>query len=156
MIRVVVVDDQALVRAGFRVLVDSAATSRWSARPPNGAEAVDLVASSQPGRRADGHPDAGARRPRGHRGDHRARAAATRVLVLTTFDLDEYVFGALRAGASGFLLKDTPPTELLDGIRVVAAGEALLAPASPGTSSRSSCATAPGDAAARPPEASTR
>ena len=54
--------------------------------------------------------------------------SATRVLVLTTFDLDEYVFGALRAGASGFLLKDTPPAQLLEGIRVVARGESLLAP----------------------------
>ena len=67
-----------------------------------------------------------------------ALGITTRVLVLTTFDLDEYVFAALRAGASGFLLKDTPPADLLSGIRVIAAGEALLAPSVTRQPSRSS------------------
>ena len=80
-------------------------------------------------RGADGRPDAGDGRPRGDPPDHRRRVAgATRVLILTTFDLDEYVYEALRAGASGFLLKDTLPVDLLNAVRVVAAGDALLAP----------------------------
>ena len=127
MIRVVVADDQALVRAGFRVLVESAADLEVVGEASNGQEAIDLV--------ADLEPDVvlmdirmpvldGLEATR----TITASAGATRVLVLTTFDLDEYVFGALRAGASGFLLKDTPPAELLQGIRVVAAGDALLAP----------------------------
>jgi DNA-binding NarL/FixJ family response regulator len=126
-IRVLVVDDQALVRAGFRVLVDSAADLTVVGEAADGAQAVRLAAELSPDvvlmdirmPVLDGL------------GATRAITAAdgrTRVLVLTTFDLDEYVFGALRAGASGFLLKDTPPAELLHGIRVVAAGDALLAP----------------------------
>ena len=79
------------------------------------------------GRRAHGHPDAGAGRHRGDPADHRGRPPP-RVLILTTFDLDDYVFGALRAGASGFMLKERPPEELLAAVRVIAAGEALLAP----------------------------
>ena len=74
-----------------------------------------------------------------------------KVLVLTTFDLDEYVYAALRAGASGFLLKDTPPDDLLAGIRVVAAGEALLAPSGPASSSASSSAARPATGRRRPP-----
>jgi DNA-binding NarL/FixJ family response regulator len=127
MIRVVVADDQALVRAGFRVLVDSAADLQVVGEASNGQEAIDVVADSEPdvvlmdirmpvldGLEATRAITSG--------------GGAARVLVLTTFDLDEYVFAALRAGASGFLLKDTPPAELLHGIRVVAAGDALLAP----------------------------
>ncbi len=127
MIRVLVVDDQALVRAGFRVLVDSAADLEVVGEAADGAEAVLLAASLA--------PDVVLMDIRMPVMDGlEATAAITaatddvRVLVLTTFDLDEHVFGALKAGASGFLLKDTPPADLLAGIRVVAAGEALLAP----------------------------
>ncbi len=85
----------------------------------------------QPGRRADGRPDARHGRHRGHQaagGPAQARPDGPRVLILTTFDLDEYVYDALRAGASGFLLKDVTAERLFDAVRVVAAGDALLAP----------------------------
>ena len=126
-VRVVVVDDQALIRGAFRVLVDSAPDLEVVGEGENGVEAVALV--------RDLEPDVvlmDIRMPEMD-GLEATRAiaaleAGTRVLVLTTFDLDEYVFGALRAGASGFLLKDTPPLQLLDGIRVIARGESLLAP----------------------------
>ena len=128
-IRVVIADDQALVRAGFRVLLDSAADIEVVGEAANGAEAVE---------RAREHaPDVvlmDIRMPvmDGLEATRRITRAgsteAVRVLVLTTFDLDEYVFEALRAGASGFLLKDTDPPELLDAVRVVARGDALLAP----------------------------
>ena len=128
-IRVVIADDQALVRAGFRVLLDSAADIEVVGEAANGAEAVE---------RAREHaPDVvlmDIRMPvmDGLEATRRiTRAGSTEavwVLVLTTFDLDEYVFEALRAGASGFLLKDTDPPELLDAVRVVARGDALLAP----------------------------
>jgi len=126
-IRVVVADDQALVRAGFRVLVESASDLEVTGEASNGQEAVDLVAELEPDvvlmdirmPVLDGLEATRA---------ITSSTGATRVLVLTTFDLDEYVFAALRAGASGFLLKDTPPAQLLQGIRIVAAGDALLAP----------------------------
>jgi DNA-binding NarL/FixJ family response regulator len=124
---VLVVDDQALVRAGFEVLIDSAPDLTVVGTAANGAEAVALSASAR--------PDVilmDIRMPvmDGLEATSRILAADGRpkVLMLTTFDLDEYVFGALRAGASGFLLKDTPPADLLAGIRVVAGGEALLSP----------------------------
>ncbi len=128
-IRVVIADDQALVRAGFSVLVNSDPDLMVVGEASNGAEAVTVVAHTHPDvvlmdvrmPTLDGisatrliTQDTGDRGPR--------------VLILTTFDLDEYVFDALRAGASGFLLKDTPPENLLDAIRVIAAGDALLAP----------------------------
>jgi DNA-binding NarL/FixJ family response regulator len=127
-IRVVIADDQALVRGGFRVLVDSAADLEVVGEAADGAQAVELALSEQ--------PDVilmDIRMPvmDGLEATRRILAApdlSTRILVLTTFDLDEYVFGALRLGASGFLLKDTPPNDLLEGIRTVAAGEALLSP----------------------------
>jgi DNA-binding NarL/FixJ family response regulator len=128
-ISVVVADDQALVRGGFRVLVDAADDMRVVGEAADGAEAVELVARH--------HPDVvlmDIRMPvtDGIEATRQITAtpesAATRVLILTTFDLDEYVYGALRAGASGFLLKDTRPEELLAGIRTLAAGDALLAP----------------------------
>ncbi len=129
MIKVAVADDQALVRGGFKVLVDAADDMQVVGEAANGAEAVELVARFHPDvvlmdirmpvldgieatRQITSGPD----------------GAATKVLILTTFDLDEYVYGALRAGASGFLLKDTLPEELLAGIRTLAKGEALLAP----------------------------
>ena len=128
-ISVLIADDQALVRGGFRVLVDSAPDLETVGVACDGAEAISLV--------RDLKPDVvlmdirmpvkdGIEATRAIAGD--PKTEATRVLILTTFDLDEYVYDALRAGASGFLLKDTEPDALLDAIRVVAAGEALLAP----------------------------
>jgi DNA-binding NarL/FixJ family response regulator len=129
MITVVVADDQALVRAGFRVLVDSAADLEVVGEASNGEEAVQLAHRHRPDvvlmdiRMPEMDGLEATRRISGLDGD-----AAVRVLILTTFALDEYVFGALKAGASGFLLKDTPPADLLAGIRVIAAGNALLSP----------------------------
>jgi DNA-binding NarL/FixJ family response regulator len=128
MIRVVVVDDQELVRAGFRVLIDSAADIEVVGEAGDGESAVKAVQETR--------PDVvlmDVRMPVMD-GIEAARiisnddGSGTKVIMLTTFDLDEYVHQALRAGASGFLLKDTPPSDLLDAIRVVAGGEALLAP----------------------------
>jgi DNA-binding NarL/FixJ family response regulator len=129
-IRVLIADDQALVRAGFRMLLDAAADVDVVGEATNGREAVDSVARLR--------PDVvlmDIRMPEldGLEATRRVLAAAPpdggpRVLILTTFDLDEYVFEALRAGASGFLLKDAPPEQLLDAIRVVASGDGLLAP----------------------------
>jgi DNA-binding NarL/FixJ family response regulator len=128
-ISVAVADDQALVRIGFCGII--AATEGFSVvgEAANGAEAVTVARAA--------HPDVmlmDVRMPilDGIEATRQitsgAEAAGTRVIILTTFDLDEYVFGALRAGASGFLLKDTLPADLITAIRVVAAGEALLAP----------------------------
>lgn len=127
MIRVAVADDQALVRSGFAVLLRSADDIEVVGEAADGAEAVALVARTE--------PDVvlmDVRMPEvdGLEATRRITAAGgpTRVLVLTTFDLDEYVYEALRNGASGFLLKDTMPEELLAAVRVVAAGDSLLAP----------------------------
>jgi DNA-binding NarL/FixJ family response regulator len=126
--RVLIADDQALVRAGFRVLIDSAADLEVVGEARDGREAVGLALELA--------PDVvlmDIRMPildglAATREIARARPDGPRVIILTTFDIDEYVFEALRAGASGFLLKDTEPAELLQAVRVVAAGEALLAP----------------------------
>ena len=118
MIRVAVADDQALVRSGFVVLLRSADDIEVVGEAANGPKRVELVDARAPRRRAHGHPHARDGRARGDApitGDD--ATAATRVLILTTFDLDEYVFGALRAGASGFLLKDTLPDDLLAAVR---------------------------------------
>jgi DNA-binding NarL/FixJ family response regulator len=128
-IRVLVADDQALVRAGFGVLIDSADDLAVVGLAADGAEAVELTRETRPDvvlmdirmPVLDGL-QATARILEG------TDAGTVRVLMLTTFDLDEYVFGALKAGASGFLLKDTPPADLLAGIRIVAAGDSLLSP----------------------------
>ncbi|HEV3266960.1 MAG TPA: response regulator transcription factor [Acidimicrobiales bacterium] len=128
-IHVVIVDDQALVRAGFEVLVNSAEDLEVVGLASNGDEAVRLVATLRPDVvlmdvRMPVMDGLEATRLISESPSGRS----TRVLMLTTFDLDEYVYEALRSGASGFLLKDTPPEELLNAIRVIAAGEALLAP----------------------------
>ncbi len=126
-LRVVVADDQALVRAGFTVLVDSADDLEVVGEAADGDEAVKVTLRTR--------PDVvlmDVRMPvfDGIEATRRITAAdiPTRVLILTTFDLDEYVYEGLRAGASGFLLKDTPPAQLLEGVRLVARGESLLAP----------------------------
>ena len=129
MIRVVVADDQAAVRGGFAALIAAQDGMTVGGEATNGREAVDLA------RRVFPHVVLMDVRMPVLDGLEATRLICadpaldrTRVLVLTTFDLDEYVYGALRAGASGFLLKDTRPRELLDAIEVVAAGEALIAP----------------------------
>jgi DNA-binding NarL/FixJ family response regulator len=128
-IRVLIVDDQRLVRAGLRVLVEQAEDLEVVGEASDGAEAIALVARRR--------PDVvlmDIRMPvlDGLEATRRildAHAGAVAVIVLTTFDADENVYAALRAGASGFLLKDTPEQQLIDSIRVVAGGEAIIAPA---------------------------
>ncbi|MEV4175317.1 response regulator transcription factor [Nonomuraea sp. NPDC049709] len=124
MIRVVIADDQALLRGSFRVLVDSEPDLEVVGEAATGAEAVAVALEER--------PDVvlmDVRMPEmdGIEATRRIKDVA-RVLVVTMFDLDAYVYDALRAGASGFLLKDTPPADLLAAVRVVAGGEALLAP----------------------------
>jgi len=128
-IRVVVADDQALVRRGFASILDSTDGIDVVGEAEHGADAVAIAIRERPDvilmdvrmphmdgleatRRITGDPD----------------LVGTRILILTTFDLDEYVHEALCAGASGFLLKDTEPVELIHAVRVIAAGEALIAP----------------------------
>jgi DNA-binding NarL/FixJ family response regulator len=126
-VRVLIVDDQALLRGSLRVLIETERDLIVVGEAGNGAEAVDLVRTECPDVvlmdvRMPGMDGIEAtRRITAH--EH-----APKILVLTTFDLDEYVYSALRAGASGFLLKDTPPAQLLAAVRVIATGEALLAP----------------------------
>nr|WP_225955297.1 response regulator transcription factor [Kibdelosporangium phytohabitans] len=125
-IRVAVADDQALLRGSFRMLIDTADGLETVGEAGNGVEAIDLVRRER--------PDVvlmDVRMPEmdGIEATRQICASTdTRVLMLTTFDLDSYVYGALRAGASGFLLKDTPPADLLTAIRIIASGESLLAP----------------------------
>jgi DNA-binding NarL/FixJ family response regulator len=131
-LRVAVADDQALVRAGFCGIIGATPGFAVVGEASNGAEAVEVAARARPDvvlmdvrmpvmdgieatRQITAAPQPGG-------------TMAPRVLILTTFDLDEYVFSALRAGASGFLLKSTQPSELLTAIRVVADGDSLLAP----------------------------
>jgi DNA-binding NarL/FixJ family response regulator len=127
-IRVLVVDDQPLVRSGFRMILDERADIELVGEAADGNEALDLATSVD--------PDVilmDIRMPNldGVEATRRLVASDTRarILVLTTFDLDEYVYAAIDAGASGFLLKDVQPNELTDAIRVVAAGNSLFAPA---------------------------
>jgi DNA-binding NarL/FixJ family response regulator len=125
-IRVLICDDQSLVRAGFRLVLENHDDLEVVGEASNGHEAVHSTGRLKPDvvlmdiRMPELDGIAATRRI--------TAAHPARVLVLTTYDLDEYVFDALQAGASGFLLKDTPPAQLADGIRAVAAGEALLAP----------------------------
>ncbi|MEV6415067.1 response regulator transcription factor [Kribbella sp. NPDC051718] len=125
-VRVLIAEDQALVRAGLKGIVGTAPDLQVVGEAATGAAAVELIPTTL--------PDVilmDIRMP-GMDGLEATRlitaSSAARVLVLTTFDLDEYVYAALRGGASGFLLKDTPPAELLAAIRVIAAGDALLGP----------------------------
>ena len=124
MIRVALADDQGLVRAGFRMIVESQPDMQVAGEAQDGQDAIDLIKRERPDvvlmdirmPRMDGIEAT------------RQVASLTRVVILTTYELDEYVFDALAAGASGFLLKAAPPEDLIRAIRVVASGEALLAP----------------------------
>jgi DNA-binding NarL/FixJ family response regulator len=127
-IRVLIVDDQSLVRAGFRMILEAESDIEVVGEAADGAEALTAVRESKPDViRMD------VRMPNvdGLEATRRlldGKAEGPRVLILTTFDLDEYVYEALRVGASGFLLKDTPPEQLVDAIHIVASGDALLSP----------------------------
>jgi DNA-binding NarL/FixJ family response regulator len=127
-IRVLVADDQSMVRAGFRMLLAGEEDIEVVAEASNGLEAVEKAARFRP---SVVLMDIRMPELDGLEASRRILASddAARILILTTFDLDEYVYEALRAGASGFVLKDDPPEQLLAAIRVVADGEALLSPA---------------------------
>mgnify|MGYP001466707767 CR=1 FL=1 len=129
MIRIVIADDQALVRAGFRALLDAQNDMKVVAEAVDGDDAIRLVTSLI--------PDVvlmDIRMPRRDGLEATRRIAAderlanVKIIILTTFDLDEYIFEAMRAGASGFLVKDTEPIDLIRGIQAVARGDALLSP----------------------------
>jgi DNA-binding NarL/FixJ family response regulator len=126
-IRVLIVDDQSMVRAGFRLLLANEVDIEVVAEAANGLEAVSQAARF--------HPDVvlmDIRMPRldglGATRQILAAAETARILILTTFDLDDYVYEALKAGASGFVLKDDPPEQLIAAVRTVAIGDALLSP----------------------------
>jgi DNA-binding NarL/FixJ family response regulator len=127
-IRVLVADDQSMVRAGFRMLLSGEEDIDVVAEASNGLEAVEKAARFQP---TVVLMDIRMPELDGLQATRRILAAdnAARILILTTFDLDEYIYEALRAGASGFVLKDDPPEQLLAAVRTVAGGEALLSPA---------------------------
>jgi DNA-binding NarL/FixJ family response regulator len=128
-VRVLLVDDQALIRAGFRMILEAEDDLEVVGECGDGTQAIDSVKRLSPDvvlmdiRMPEMDGIEATRRIVGGDGE-----TAVKVLMLTTFDLDEYVYDALRAGASGFLLKDVPADQLVDGIRLVARGDALLAP----------------------------
>jgi DNA-binding NarL/FixJ family response regulator len=129
MIRVLLADDQELVRAGFRALLDAQDDLDVVAEAADGREAVELTAKLRPDVvlmdiRMPVLDGLAATREIAHD----ERLDTVRIVILTTFELDEYVFEAMRAGAAGFLVKDTKPAALIEAVRVVAAGEALLSP----------------------------
>jgi DNA-binding NarL/FixJ family response regulator len=126
-VRVLIADDQALVRSGFRMILEAKEDMEVVGEAGDGAEAVELVERLAPDVvlmdvRMPGVDGIEATRRIA------ASGSPARLVILTTYDVDEYVFSALRAGASGFLLKDVRPAELTDAIRIVARGDALLAP----------------------------
>lgn len=128
MIRVLLADDQELVREGFRMILDAQEEIQVVGEAADGAEAVALARELRPDVilmdvRMPGTDGITATRRLLHPGDTK-----TRVLILTTFDLDEYVYEAMKAGASGFLLKDVPRSQLIEGVRTIARGDALLSP----------------------------
>ena len=129
MIRILLVDDQALVRAGFRMILDAESDVEVVGEATDGRDAIDQVRALRPDvvlmdiRMPELDGLEASRRILDNGGE-----TAPRILMLTTFDLDEYVYEALRAGASGFLLKDTPPEQLVSAIHVIAEGDALLSP----------------------------
>ncbi len=134
-IRVLIVDDQALLRTGFRMILDEEDDLEVVGEAENGERAIDAVARLEPDVvlmdiRMPGLDGLAATRRLVGNGDGVGDRAVEppRVIILTTFDLDEYVYEALRSGASGFLLKDSPPDQLVAAIRVVAGGDALIAP----------------------------
>jgi DNA-binding NarL/FixJ family response regulator len=128
-VRVLIVDDQALVRTGFRMILEAEEDIEVVGEAGDGIEAITEARRLEPDvvlmdvRMPELDGIEATRRLLANGG-----AGETKVVMLTTFDMDEYVFDALRAGASGFLLKDVPPERLIDGIRAVANGDALLAP----------------------------
>ena len=151
MIGVVLADDQALVRGGFRMILDNKADLEVLGEAADGREAVALVEQLRPDvvlmdvRMPDVDGLEATRRIV-------ASGSAARIIVLTTYDADEYVFAALRAGASGFMLKDVRPAELVDAIRIVAGGDALLAPSVTRRLLDRFADTLPGPDAAPPPD----
>jgi DNA-binding NarL/FixJ family response regulator len=126
-VRVVIADDQALVRGGFRMILDARDDMEVVGEASDGREAIALVEELEPDvvLMDVRMPDVD-----GIEATERivASGSTARIVILTTYDADEYVFAALRAGASGFVLKDVRPSELVEGIRIVARGDALLAP----------------------------
>ena len=127
MIRVLLVDDQSLLRMGFRLILEAQPDIEVAGEAADGSTGITMAAALQPDVvlmdvRMPGLDGIAATAA------ITAAGAGSRVLILTTFDLDQYVFAGLKAGASGFLLKDAPPDELLSAVRTVAAGEAVLAP----------------------------
>lgn len=125
-VRILLVDDQALVRSGFRLILENEDDFEVVGEAGDGAQAIELA--------ADLHPDIVLMDVRMPRMDgveatrELCRSGANRVLILTTFDLDEYLYAAVRAGASGFLLKDVPPDDLVNAVRTIARGDALIEP----------------------------
>ena len=127
-IRVAIADDQAMVRRGFRLLLEDEPGIEVVAEASDGDQAIDAVRRHRPDVALMDIRMPGTDGLQATQLLLREDGMATRILILTTFDLDEYVFAALRAGASGFLVKDAPAEDLIDAVRLVAAGEALLTP----------------------------
>ena len=134
MTTVLVVDDQALVRTGFKMILEAEPGIEVVGEAADGLEAVEMARRLQPDvvlmdiRMPNLDGVEATRQLAGPDVAYSEGARGPRILILTTFDLDEYVYDALRAGASGFLLKDTPPEELARAVRIIAGGESLLAP----------------------------
>jgi DNA-binding NarL/FixJ family response regulator len=150
-LRVLIADDQALVRTGFRMILDARGDIDVVGEAGDGAEAVRLVVDLVPDvvlmdvRMPDVDGIEATRRIV-------ASGCPSRIVILTTYDVDEYVYAALRAGASGFMLKDVQPAELVEGVRVVARGDALLAASVTRRLLDRFVATLPADAAPTPPD----